>query len=328
VSWKAGDTTNLPVRLEDAAGTGLVYADAVALLAAGWTVIWYQSHVALGTQPTFTLWPRPDGIAGEYLLEFVIPSGCWVLAITPPTGTLYSSTPAAVSDSATTEDVDDLFRLLSLTQGTMVSTDRVAQYDWDTVEGDSFSKLLQVPAAALSDFGFSTLADLSAGAWTVSAQARKGTNPPSAGAADFSLIATVTDKVLNIVRIALAANTPNATIDYASGSTQAFLYDVQLHAPYALTITAASIVGLSFTVAGDQRLLLAPGQTITITGGPNAGSRIIAAGAASVAYDGTNTVITVTVAPASNTAGGSIAAFLSITCIEGTITVQRQETTP
>ncbi len=324
---KAGDIINIALRLEDATGAGLTYADATAFLAAGWAITWYQAHIVAASQPSYALYPRPDGALGEYLLEFTRPSGNWVACVTVPSSfPTYAASPDRVSDDTPAADTDSIFSLLSNSQGSLISVDRVASFDWGMIEADSFSKTMQVPALALADFGYADLSDVGGVAWRVSADARKATNPSSA--ADFSFFASISDKVNRKITLQLAANTAGAVVDFTdlSAKSQAFEYDAQLIGP---ALTPYSVIGVNtgaktFTIAGDHRFWFGSGLPITVTG-TNAGTYTTAAPA--VLTSG-NTVVTVLETIPSATVDGTIRGAVLVTGVEGVLTVSRQETKP
>lgn len=317
MTWKALDPASLPVRLEQEDGTGLVYADLAAALADSWEFIWMLAAVAVSPQPSPDLDPDPEGASGDYYLTHNLVQGVHTLLVKHPT---HLPIPDKYVLVVGADDADSIAAQLAGALGTLVSSDRVAQYDWEWTEGDSFSRTMVFPSAALSDFSIADLSDISGQVWSIRCYARKDANAPTA-VKDFELPAAIVSKTDRTVKVQIPAGLTGATI--SSGDSQEFEYDVQVTIPMLRTIIAVSIPSLTFTVAGDQRLYFGIGKSFTITGSTgNDGTRTPTA----VAYDGTNTVITVSVAPASAVADGSANGLLRITGLKGVITCNEQET--
>ncbi len=317
---KANDPVSLPISFEVSnTGAAQTYANAAAFTGAGGAFTWYNAGVALASQPSYTL--TPVGVTGMHFLTFNLPLGVDTILITKPSG--IRSDPDALVLAIGSADADSIDSKISTAVGTPVASDRVTQYDWEMTEGDSFLKEMQISVSALSDFGYTDLADLPAGAWTIAAAARLSTNPPPA-APTFTMVATVSDKTNRKVKIAIPKGLANATVDYTVGSSRAFSYDVQLQGPIAIPITAVSTGAKKFTVAGDQRLYFTAADTFTITGstGNNATYTIVSATLVS-----TTTEIVVVETVPNAVADGTINTNVKLTPIRGTLTIKRQETT-
>ncbi len=318
MTWKSNDPATLKVRLSTIAEIGLLYANLAAAQSASWTFVWYKDGALLSPQPSPTLVPSPNGVLGDHELTHNLVAGVIRLEVWHPT---HRKIPDSYTLIVGTADDSSLAATLSGAVGTLVSSDRAAQYDWDIVELDSWVRTMTFPSAALADFGITDLSDVSGYAWGVQAYGRKPTNAPPT-AKDFEIPATITDKVNRQVKLMIPAGLVGATITYANGNTQPFEYDVQVTLLLPKAITAVNTGTKQFTVAGDQRLYYTATKTFTVDTGANASTYT----PTTVVYNGTNTVITVSEAVPSAVVAGNCMGYLRITGIKGVLTCTQQET--
>lgn len=318
MTWKALDEVSLPIRLEEEDGTALVYADATAALADGWQWLWLLAAELVSPQPSFTLTPNPESIdGGDYFLTHSLVQGVHTLLQLHATHLPVPDTWVLVVGS---DDADSIRASLAGALGTLVSSDRIAQYDWEWTEGDSFSRTMGFPSAALSDFGLSDLSDIAGQEFSIRCFARTDDNRPTS-TKDFELPATIVSKTDRTVKVQIPAGLTGATI--SSGDSAEFEYDIQVSCLMPRAITAVSTVGKTFTVSGDQRLYFGKGKTFTVTASTGNNGTFTPT---LVSYDGADTTITVSEVVPDATADGAANGLLRITGIRGVITCNEQET--
>ena len=115
--------------------------------------------------------------------------------------------------------------------------------------------------------------------------------------------------------------TAGGTIAQAAESRQ-FEYDLQIKIERDYSITAVNTGSKQFTIAGDRRRYFNVGGGFSVTGSTgNDGDYTVA----SLALSGGNTLIVVNETVASAVADGAVTLTFTITPIDGTITVERQE---
>lgn len=316
---KYGDPFEQALFLESDAGVAASYANAAAFTAAGWALSWEgMDGVAIASQPGYTI--AVDGASGRHKLLFTLPSVPSNLKITWPSG--FRSDPAEIPLIFATADEDTVVNLITAAIGAPVAQDRVTQYDWETTENDSFAKEMTIPAAAITDWGYT---DLTAAGWTVTAAARADGDTGTA-APLFVMTAAITDTALRKIRVSYNPFPTAAALtatELASGSKRVN-YDAQLSIPVSWTLASATAgVNGTLTIAGDQRKYFSAntGATFAISGGANAGTYTPTA----IAYTGGNTVITAANVPSAVVTSSTVVATLKITGIRGAITIKRQE---
>jgi hypothetical protein len=249
--WKAGETVSVPVRLEEADGTPIVYADKAAFLAAGWTIVFYQEATPLVTQPTWDF--LPIGSTGVFAFEFVLPlAGEYHALITPPADEL--ANPYSIGFNSTDYDIDSAYLLLASMASPI--TVPVSGYnsgaqvqDISSVEGKSIQAEFQIGVDQLRIldstgkliYQFADLSDIGGVEWTVAAKAREqtpaGQLPSSSVAYEFT--AVITSKTERKVAIGWKTAPVGAVVSASDGSipSKTFLYDVVLTTPSGTGIT-------------------------------------------------------------------------------------------
>lgn len=272
---KAGDVQPLAYTLETIGGVKQSYADATALLAAGWTFEYWIAGV-LVSGPTWS-WTNVNAVAGQGELLLTTQLGQGTAYLRPPAG--YFVNVECYELDVENVDLDVIAAKIDASAGTPSPDDRATVYDYTITEGDSFQRLVTIPSAALADYGLTTLSSVTA----LSGAARTKINRLDT-LPDFTFTVVVVDAAA--LSVAIGWNT------FPSGAGIG-----------AFAITAVSIGSKTFTIAGDQRshfdgitrLLLA-----NSTG--NDGYYTIV----SMALVGGATVFTVSETPTSATADGSI----------------------
>jgi hypothetical protein len=272
---KAGDVQPLAYTLETIGGVKQSYADATALLAAGWTFEYWIAGV-LVSGPTWS-WTNVNTVSGQGELLLTTQLGQGTAYLRPPAG--YFVNVECYELDVESVDLDVIAAKIDASAGTPSPDARATVYDYTLTEGDSFQRVVTIPSAALADFGLTTLSSVTA----LSGAARSRINR----------LDTSPDFTFTVVIVEAAART--VAIGWNTFPTGAGIG--------AFAITVVSIGSKTFTIAGDQRshfdgitrLLLA-----NSTG--NDGYYTIA----SMALVGGATVFTVSETPTSATADGSI----------------------
>lgn len=258
---KVGDSTTVAFKFQTTAGAAVTYANLAAFTGAGWAI----EALILGSSVTLTvasLVPDPATSAlssydGTHLVTFTVPAaGLMLLRPYNASTSLMSAYDLALE--ATIADADSLAAQMNAGLGTLIAGGSVSTVnDVTAVEGDSLQATFTVPTSALkllsgsAIVSFSTLADISATAWTIAAQARYTTENgelPSNPVA-FSLTAAIIDKVNNVVAIGWPTAPAGAIID-----------DLLPSVP-TVTVSGGAITGATGGTGGH----IYTGRTVTVT---------------------------------------------------------------
>lgn len=222
---KAGDIKPLPFTLETIAGVKLAYANATALLAAGWTLEYWIAG-ALVSSPTWT-WSPISNAEGKGEVQLTTQEGQGTVYLHPPAGSFVNVESWAMDVEA--NDLDTIAAKIDASAGTPTPDDRATSTDYTITEGDSFQRTLTVPSTALADFGISDLSTVTA----ISGAARTRINRVDTSP-DFTFTATIIDAAAGTIAIGWNSFPSGAAIG-------------------AIAITAVSTGSKTFTLAGDQR---------------------------------------------------------------------------
>ncbi len=307
-------------------GVPLSYATVAAFQAAGWDLVYRAAQATVAA--TFTVAVSSDtqlAAQGWHLVVFTLVNGQGPLMVQKPgVNAGWSCNPQGWQVGAEQVDQDQIYSALLSSVGISVADSTTISQSYTVIEGDSFAKEFTVRETGLTNQGF-TCENLSDGTLTLACEIRLSTNrqgTPDAYAALTVVTATTgTDPVLRI-----SWGTFPTGMAFPAGDTDVtpvdFEWDGQAYGAQAWNVTAV-VTGASgtFTVAGDRRRWLAKGGTFNKTGTGAATWTI-----ASVAYVGTDTVITVTGTIVSGVVDGTVSVPITITMADGVITVMRQET--
>lgn len=271
MTFRVGDTATLPIKLQTSAGAALSYASLSAFLADSWSI----ESTILGAAVTMTassLIRDPGSLAsgnfdGLHLLTVTLPGPGLLVVKANTTNATYLSA-FDLSLVVGIADEDSLSAQISSGLGTLVAGGSVSTVnDLNWVEGDGLQAQFTVPVSALQVFdltnklvfSFASLADVSATAWTIAAQARyiteNGELPTQAVA--FTFGAFVLDKVNN--KVAIGWQTPPAG---------AIVDDLLPTAP-TVTVSGGLITGTTGGTGGH--IYGTNPVTVTLTGGGGTG---------------------------------------------------------
>lgn len=276
MTFKVGDSATFELRFLTVYGQPLRYASYTAFQADGWSI----EATILGVAVTLTvsaMIPDPASVAsgnfdGTHLITIVNPGPGLVTLKATNAKTTYMS---MLDQQATimVADVDSIAAQINSGIGAVVAGGSVTTVsDLNIVEGDSMNAQYTIPAASLKVFdlaskiiySFGTLADVSATAWTIAAQARYLTENgelPTATVA-FSFQAAVLDKANNIVGIGWQTAPSGAVID-----------DVLPSAP-TVTVAGNLITGATGGTGGHFYGTNVP--TVALSGGGGTGGVLTA----------------------------------------------------
>lgn len=155
-----GDTAYLPVTLQTTAGVAAVYADKAALVAAGWTLTYFNNGVAVAS-PTWDLVIVASS-AGRYQIALTLDNdpGQGECFLTPPAG--YTCSVETFPIDVETYDLDGLYAALLTSQGSPVAQALSTTDLGQVVEGDIFDsgELVASQATLERYFGQSDLTGL------------------------------------------------------------------------------------------------------------------------------------------------------------------------
>ncbi len=272
---KAGENAILPVTLLTTAGAATTYASKALFEAAGWTFHYWLAGVVVAS-PTWTF-VVVDAATGRHEIHLTVSAGSGEAFIKPPAG--FMTNVEAFPLDVETFDLDAIGALVSTADSGISGDDRAAITNIEVVEGDAFQRTLTVPAVSLTDFGESTLANVTA----VNASARMRINR--------------VDTLADFVMAAAVASAPDRTVYIgcggfpAGGSVSGF------------TITAVSTGSKTFTVAGDKRKFFDGITRLLVANSTGNDGEYTLTG---MALTGGNTVFTVSESVANATGDGTI----------------------
>lgn len=306
-------------------GSALSYANLAAFQAVGGDLVYRAAQATQSFTPTIA--PHADAqlaARGWHLVVFTLINGQGPLLVQLPPGSGWSCSPLGWEVGCEQVDLDQLYNAQLTSVGVSVADSTTITQDYSVIEGDSFAKQFTARETGLTNQGF-TCENLTDGTLSLACEIRLPTNrqglPDAYAALTVVTASTGSDPVLR-----LSWGTFPAGMLFAAGDTDVtpadFQWDGQAYGAQAWNVTAI-VTGASgtFTVAGDRRRWLAKGGTFNKTATGAATWTI-----ASVAYVGTDTIITVTGTIVSGVVDGTVSVPITITMGEGVITVRRQET--